>query len=104
MEFDFSGEVWYWRGPAPFYFVSVPPEQSAEIKAAASRITFGWGMIPVNATIGRTTWYTAMFEKDGLYALPIKADIRKREGVQDGETIAVHIEITKSRRSSERPY
>lgn len=104
MEFDFSGEVWYWRGPAPFYFVSVPSEQSAEIKAAASRITFGWGMIPVNATIGGTTWYTAMFEKDGLYALPIKADIRKREGVQDGETIAVHIEITKSRRSSERPY
>jgi hypothetical protein len=21
---EFAGELWYWRGPAPFHFISVP--------------------------------------------------------------------------------
>ena len=30
MRFEFSGELWYWRGPAPFHFVSLPEEASAD--------------------------------------------------------------------------
>lgn len=27
MNLNFSGEIWYWRGPAPFYFVTVPEDE-----------------------------------------------------------------------------
>ena len=26
MDLQFSGEVWFWRGPAPHHFLSVPDE------------------------------------------------------------------------------
>ena len=54
MEFAFSAEIWHWRGPAPFHFVTVPEEQAADIQALASDVTYGWGMIPVRAQIGGT--------------------------------------------------
>jgi len=95
MQYDFSGDVWYWKGPAPFYFVSMPQDQSDDLKEVSTRVTYGWGMIPVVATIGKTRWYTAMFEKDGRYILPIKLVIRKAEGIEEGSTVKVHIEIGK---------
>ncbi len=93
MEFEFEGKVWFWKGPAPWYFVSVPPELSERIKLMANSVTYGWGMIPVYATVGRTRWYTAMFEKDGLYILPLKVAIRKAERIEEDEMIVVRLEI-----------
>jgi len=28
MNVEFTGKLWFWKGPAPFYFVTVPEEQS----------------------------------------------------------------------------
>ena len=67
MEFEFSNEIWEWRGPAPFYFVSVPENQAEEIREAAKVLTYGWGMIPVVATIGHIEFKTSMFAKNGTY-------------------------------------
>jgi drug/metabolite transporter (DMT)-like permease len=53
MEFEFSGEIWFWKGPAPFHFVTVPDDECTEIHAVASQVTYGWGVIPVTARIGR---------------------------------------------------
>lgn len=41
----FSGEIWQWRGPAPYYFVTVPQEQSLDLKAVSASVPYGWGMI-----------------------------------------------------------
>ncbi len=38
MEWEFAGPVIEWRGPAPFYFVAVPDEESADIKFAAKGV------------------------------------------------------------------
>ena len=95
IKFDFKGKVWFWKGPAPFYFVSMPEDQSQDLKDMSSQLTYGWGMIPVIATIGKTKWYTAMFEKDGRYILPIKLVIRKTEGIEEGGEVKVHIKIGK---------
>ncbi len=90
---NFSAEVWYWRGPAPFYFVSVPDEQCAPIQDVANEVTYGWGMIPATVTVGDTTWPTALWPKDGTYVVPLKAWVRKAEGIEDGETIEVELVI-----------
>jgi hypothetical protein len=36
MTVEFTGEVWHWRGPAPFFFVTVPDDAGAEIRDVAT--------------------------------------------------------------------
>src|SRR5437879_4911196 len=76
MDLTFSGEIWFWRGPAPWHFVTVPEEESGAISATASAVTYGWGMIPVAARIGGTGWTTSLWPKDGAYLVPIKTWVR----------------------------
>lgn len=90
---EFSGEVWYWRGPAPFYFVSVPDEPARAMKSVERLATFGWGMIPAYVTIGSSRWYTAIFPKDGAFLVPVKAAIRKAEKIEEGQTVDVKLEV-----------
>lgn len=93
MRVEFSGPIWYWRGPAPFYFVTVSEEGSHELKAVSGAVTYGWGMIPVTARIGGTVWRTSLFPKDGRYVLPLKAAVRKAEDLSEGDDVAIRLEL-----------
>ncbi|MGC0250302.1 DUF1905 domain-containing protein [Pseudactinotalea sp. Z1748] len=97
MTWDFEGEIWYWRGPAPFYFVTVPESISADIHAVAADVSYGWGAIPVRARIGATTWQTSMFPKGGMYALPVKVAVRRAEQIDDGDLVSAHLELEPGR-------
>ena len=90
---DFSGEVWEWRGPSPYYFVTVPEEESAELEALSSLVTYGWGMIPVEVTIGFTRSTTSLFPKDGRYVVPLKSAIRTAQGIGIGDTVNVRLGV-----------
>lgn len=87
----FRGVIWYWRGPAPWYFVTVPEPQRHELRAVAETVTYGWGMIPATVRIGKTEWYTALFPKDGSYVVPIKASVRKAEGLAEGDQVTIRL-------------
>jgi hypothetical protein len=93
MELRFSGEMIYWRGPAPFTFVRIPEAESDDIAEIASMVTYGWGAIPVNARIGRTDFYTALFPKDGVYLLPVRVAVRRAEGVDVGDLVDVELTV-----------
>lgn len=93
MDFTFTGKVWYWRGPAPFYFVTIPENESKEIKAISGFVTYGWGVIPVKVHIGETEFKTSLFPKDGRYIVPVKASVRKAENIEEGDEIEVRVEI-----------
>jgi hypothetical protein len=93
MELEFSGQIWFWRGPSPWHFVTVPEEASAEIAEAAAIVSYGWGMIPVTAEIGRTRWATSLFPKDGLYIVPLKAQVRKAESLALGDSVQVRLTL-----------
>ena len=95
MEVNFSGEVWYWRGPAPFHFVSIPAAQSKKIKEISAGVTYGWGAIPVVVKIGKTETTTSIFPKDGLYIVPIKNVIRVPEKIEVGDHIKVWLRVGK---------
>ena len=85
MRLEFSGEIWFWRGPSPYHFVTVPAREAAELDDVAGLVSYGWGMIPVSATIGRTTWTTSLFPKDGGYVVPVKDAVRRAEGLDVGD-------------------
>jgi hypothetical protein len=93
MTLEIRGEIWFWKGPAPWFFVTVPEKESAEIKAMERMVTYGWGMIPVTVRIGQTTYQTSLWPKDGLYIVPIKASIRKAEDLREGDAILVILQI-----------
>ncbi len=92
MHIEFNGEIWFWKGPAPWYFVTVPAQQSHDLKGISSFVTYGWGVIPVKARIGHTVWTTSLFPKEDRYLVPIKASVRKAENLQLGDTVAVWLE------------
>ncbi len=93
MDLEFRGEVWFWRGPSPYHFVTVPEEESAELQATSALVTYGWGMIPVAAVIGATRWTTSLFPKDGGYVVPLKDLVRHAEGIDVGDTVAVRLSV-----------
>jgi hypothetical protein len=93
LEIAVRGEIFYWRGPSPFLFVTVPEEGSAAIKAISSLVTYGWGVIPVEVRLGDTTWTTSLFPKDGRYLVPIKVVVQRAEHVGQGDTVDLELVI-----------
>ena len=93
LEFAFDGELWYWRGPAPYHFITVPPDAARAIGRVATEVTYGWGMIPASVRIGASAWETALFAKDGGYVIPIKDAYRKAEQIELGDVVAVSLAI-----------
>jgi hypothetical protein len=93
MDLEVTNELVYWRGPSPWYFVATPRHITAAIAAVAREATYGWGCIPVRARIGDTSWTTSLFPKDGGYLVPVKANVRRAEGVELGDTVTVRIAL-----------
>ena len=93
MNIEFTGIIWFWRGPAPWFFVTVPADQSRELKAISNWVTYGWGVIPVHVQIGNTGWQTSLFPKDDRYLVPIKASVRKAENLEEGDYVTVRLGV-----------
>lgn len=87
--FSFDAEVIHWRGPAPFFFAPVPLAVAEEIGRLSRLLSYGWGMIPVDITIGGSEFYTALFRKDGTYLVPLKDAMRKKAGVTAGHSVSI---------------
>ena len=93
MIFEFTGKIWFWKGPAPWFFVTVPEMQSGDLKEISRLVTYGWGVSPVSVRIGKTEYQTSLFPKDGLYIVPIKASVRKAEGLEEGDDVTIQLVV-----------
>lgn len=93
MNLHFTGKIFYWRGPSPYFFVTVPEDQSAEIKAVANLVTYGWGVIPVIGRIGQTEFKTSLFPKQGRYLVPLKDAVRNAENLDLDDEVTIHLKI-----------
>jgi len=89
----FTGEIWFWRGPSPFHFVTVPEAESAELQSVAALVSYGWGMIPCTAVIGSTAWTTSLFPKDGAYLVPLKDMVRTAEVLDVGDIVEIQLTV-----------
>jgi hypothetical protein len=93
LRIEFAGELWYWRGPAPFHFITVPPEESVEVRAIAPIVSYGWGMVPASVRIGATIFETALIPRKGTYAMPVKDAVRAAEGLSLGDIVTVELTV-----------
>ena len=94
MNLEFSGELWFWKGPSPWHFITVPEDECGELEATSALVTYGWGMIPVTAHIGETDWTTSLFPKDGRYIVPVKTWVRNAEGLKLGDVVTVRLSVS----------
>ncbi len=92
-----SGKVWLYPGEsANWHFFTIPKKESGELKETYKGLTKGWGSLPVEVTIGKTTWKTSIFpdSKSGTFILPIKALVRKKEEVYEGDSCTVSFVVS----------
>ena len=66
MQLEFPGELYSWRGPAPYHFIRVPDEECIALRAVSPIVSYGWGVIPVTVRIGESVFETSLFPKDGV--------------------------------------
>ncbi len=97
MEWSFTGEVTEWRGPAPYLFVAMTPEESEDLKEAARGLIY-WGQVPVHVTIGGTEFSTALFPRDGRYLVPVKVAVQRAEAIGEGAVVEVVVRLNAARR------
>ena len=67
-----------------------PPLSTAELKEQARSLIY-WGQVPVHVVIGGTQFSTALFPRGACYLVPLKAAVRKAEGLDEGDVVAVRL-------------
>lgn len=100
-KFVIENKIWLWSfdGTSAWHFVTLPPEVSLKIKKANleknGKLKRGFGSIKVKVKIGETSFETSIFPnaKDKTYLLPIKKEVRRNEGLQEGDVVKFEIKI-----------
>ena len=89
--------LWIWKGSdaaGRWYFVTVPEEQSEEIRAQAFGNPRGFGSVRVEAKIGKVSWRTSVFPlNSGGYLLPLKAEVRRKANIGAGDQVTIELEL-----------
>lgn len=87
-----KARVWLWEGKGAWHFITIEKDQAKDIKKDYHWPQRGFGSIPVKVTLRKTSWQTSIFpEKEGMYILPIKKEVRLKENIQIGKTITLKL-------------
>ena len=98
MEFTFDSSLWRWEGEAAWHFISLPEDVADEIEDSPTQ-RGGFGSVRVHARIGQTSWSTSVFPDRGrgTFILPVKKQVREREGLSAGDVVRVELAIADAR-------
>lgn len=90
-----KSKVVVYPGAGGWRFLGLPLQAGKEIKALYGTHARGWGSLPVSVTVGGTTWETSIFpdKQSGTYLLPLKAQVRKKEGLEDDAHVTFTLKL-----------
>lgn len=99
-EIEATAPVWLWKAkdpsvPAAWHFITITGDAAAALRVKSQGRKGGFGSVKVLARIGETEWSTSVFpakELDG-FMLPLKASVRKAEGVNVGDEVTVVLRV-----------
>lgn len=99
IQFTFIGKCWLWQGKGAWHFITLPQDKSEEVKYFSDNHfgkRRGWGSVRVSANIGVTEWQTSISPASNLdaYILPIKADVRKKQKIVEGDDVQVSLQVS----------
>ena len=94
MIYEFEAEVWVSGGDGAWHFLTLPREVGAGLKMLRGP-AHNFGSMRVSACIGHTVWKTSLFpdRRLGTFLLPVKSDVRRREGLRVGDYVRATIEV-----------
>ncbi|MBS0482143.1 MAG: DUF1905 domain-containing protein [Proteobacteria bacterium] len=96
------GPLWRWTspsGPAAWHFVTIDGPAGEALSGTAlmrrlEKAIGGFGSLKVTARIGETAFNTSLFPSKELgWLLPVKAAVRKAEGVSEGDVVEVVLTV-----------
>ena len=97
-----TSPLWRWTtpsAPAAWHFVTIDGEAGEALSGTAIMRRMegnarGFGSLKVVATIGGSTFKTSVFpSKSEGWLLPVKASVRKAEGLGEGDVVVVSLEV-----------
>ena len=90
-----TSKVWRYPGMAGWFFAYVDRKQSGVLKEKYAKKAAGFGSIRVSVTLGKSKWKTSIFpdKQSGTYLLPLKASVRRTEGIDEGDEIVFTVKI-----------
>lgn len=92
--------LWRWTGGngGAWFFVTIDGAVGDALSATAimhrleSGKRAGWGSVKVSVRIGDSAWQTSAFpSKESGWIVPIKAAVRKAEGLAEGASVALEL-------------
>lgn len=96
-----TASLWRWTGAAnggDWFFATVDGDTGEALSATALMHRLetgrraGWGSVKIEVTVGETCWRTSAFpSKEQGWIVPIKAAVRKAEGLIEGEPFTMQI-------------
>ncbi|EJL23983.1 DUF1905 domain-containing protein [Novosphingobium sp. AP12] len=97
-----TGVLWRWTGGAnngTWHFLTIGGKAGEALSGTALMRRLeghsrGFGSLKVSARIGGTSFATSVFpsKADGGWILPVKASVRKAEGIGEGDEVEVSLE------------
>ena len=93
-DLTFTATLWRWEARDAWRFVTVPAELTDAVRLSGGPPR-GFGSVRVQATVGATTWRTAVFpdSRRGSYLLPVKKAVRQAEDLDDGDPVTVALRV-----------
>ena len=97
-----TGPLWRWTSPAApaaWHFVTIDGGAGEALSGTAIMRRLegnsrGFGSLKVTAKIGESTFKTSVFpSKETGWLLPVKASVRKAEGLSEGDAVTVVLEV-----------
>ena len=97
-----TGPLWRWTtpsAPAAWFFVTIDGAAGEALSGTAiirrlEGASRGFGSLKVVATVSGSTFKTSVFPSKELgWLLPVKASVRKAEGLAEGDAIEVVLEL-----------
>lgn len=95
---EFTAELWLYPGEAGWHFLTLPAQVADDIDEEVGERA-GFGSIPVEVTVGSTTWVTSIFpdKASASFVLPVKKAVRSAEGLDVGTMVTVGLRHDLSR-------
>ena len=95
MRYEFVAPLWEHQGPAAWFFVTLPHDVADDIDELTEDTRRGFGSVRVRVTVGATSWATSIFPdtKAQSFLLPVKKQVRQKEGLDDGAEVDVALEL-----------
>jgi hypothetical protein len=80
---------------AAWHLLYLPSKEAGLIRKGFKAKEKGWSSLPVEVQVRKTKWRTSIFydRRSDSYILPLKAEIRRKEGLMQGDIVFFKLKI-----------